>query len=340
MTTGPTLNFDQIQSLWVQAGGNPAWAPLAAAIAMAESGGNTTALNNNPNTGDYSVGLWQINYFGGLLQSREQQFGAPASLQASPAAQASAAVALSNNGTNWQPWQGDAAYQAWTAHGAPAAPTKATLGGWGVSFGGAGGSSTTVSTATAGGAVAGGSGTGCGAKGDIFSWSLPGSSIPVVGALARAGSITFTKCQGKALVSGILIGFGGALMVTGTLIVVAWGLGHTRGGQAATRAARAVPGVKRATKSSAPARASSGLSTTGGEAGDRDSAYYEGVKAGLDAAPAASRAATQGEANRESRGTAKRLGVVVDAPPQGTGAATRPRRGTSTPADRAEWAAF
>jgi hypothetical protein len=210
-----------------------------------------------------------------------------------------------------------------------------------VSFGGAGGSSTTVQTASAPGAVAGGTGTGCAAKGNLFSWSLPGSSIPVVGSLVKkAGSITVTKCQAKALVSGLLIGMGGALMVTGTLIVVAWGLGHTRGGQAATRAARAVPGVKRATRSSAPARASSGLSTTGGEAGDRDSAYYEGVKAGLDAAPAASRANTPGEANRESRGTAGRLGVVVDAPPQGTGAATRPKRGTSTAAERAEWAAF
>ena len=36
------------------------------AIAMAESSGDSAALNNNPNTGDLSYGLWQINMIGDM----------------------------------------------------------------------------------------------------------------------------------------------------------------------------------------------------------------------------------------------------------------------------------
>lgn len=67
----------------------------AIAICLAESGGNTTAVNHNTNgTTDY--GLWQINsvhsqYNGTLLLSN-------------PAYNAQAAWELSSHGINWQPW--------------------------------------------------------------------------------------------------------------------------------------------------------------------------------------------------------------------------------------------
>jgi len=109
------MSFGDIENLWIQNGGAPAKAPLFAAIALAESGGDATALNNNPATGDYSVGLWQINYYDGLLQSRTAQFGPPASLQGNANAQAKAAIALSNNGTNLAPWKGDPAAAAYSA---------------------------------------------------------------------------------------------------------------------------------------------------------------------------------------------------------------------------------
>jgi hypothetical protein len=229
MATGPTLSFDQIQSLWIQNGGNAAWAPLAAAIAIAESGGNTVALNNTPATGDYSVGLWQINYFGNLLTGRTQQFGSPIALQSDPNAQAKAAIALSGNGANWGPWKGDAAIKAWQGAGSPATPSKATISGWGVSLGGAGGgASATASNADQTGAPGTvGQGTGCTAKGKIFG----------------VADFSFSYCQGKALVGGLLVGGGGALALTGLLIVVAWGLGHTSTGRGAASALRVVPGV-------------------------------------------------------------------------------------------------
>lgn len=136
-----TLSFEQIETLWDQAGGNPGWAPLAAGVAEAESGGNTGALNNDPGTGDYSVGLWQINYYGDLLGPRTQEYGSPSSLQADPAAQARAAVELSGNGADWQPWETDRAWEQWQAAGTPQMPSASTVQGWlqnaGVPTGGA-----------------------------------------------------------------------------------------------------------------------------------------------------------------------------------------------------------
>ena len=103
------LTFGQIEQLWVGNGGNPALAPQMAGIALAESGGNTTSLNDDPNTGDYSVGLWQINYFNGMLNSRTAAYGAPSVLQADPNAQAKAAIDLagSNGQGVFQNWRGD-----------------------------------------------------------------------------------------------------------------------------------------------------------------------------------------------------------------------------------------
>ncbi len=67
---------------------------IMTAISGHESNWNPTALNNNPSTGDYSVGLWQINYFGNLLQSRTASYGSPQVLQSDPQAQANAAYQI------------------------------------------------------------------------------------------------------------------------------------------------------------------------------------------------------------------------------------------------------
>jgi hypothetical protein len=50
-------------------------AAIMAAIAMAESSGNSGAHNNNRNTGDDSYGLWQINMIDRLGPERRAQFG-------------------------------------------------------------------------------------------------------------------------------------------------------------------------------------------------------------------------------------------------------------------------
>jgi len=87
-----TLTFGQLQTLWIKNGGSPAIAPLMAAIALAESGGRTNALNDA--APDYSVGLWQINYYGSLLPGRTKAYGSPAALMADPNLQAKAAIAI------------------------------------------------------------------------------------------------------------------------------------------------------------------------------------------------------------------------------------------------------
>lgn len=66
------LSRSQVYNLVVQNGGNPNEAGLLTAIAFGapgaipESSGNSTIINNNSSTGDYSVGLWQINFRSGV----------------------------------------------------------------------------------------------------------------------------------------------------------------------------------------------------------------------------------------------------------------------------------
>jgi LysM repeat protein len=81
------LGCSGLEQLWEEAGGNPADAFMAAEIAMAESGGNQYALSP---TDDY--GYWQINVSNGALAT----FNAYGN--------ARAAVIISQDGSNWNPW--------------------------------------------------------------------------------------------------------------------------------------------------------------------------------------------------------------------------------------------
>lgn len=46
---------------------------IAIAVMKAESGGNANAKNNNPATGDYSIGCFQINIYGANARSRPSE---------------------------------------------------------------------------------------------------------------------------------------------------------------------------------------------------------------------------------------------------------------------------
>lgn len=50
---------------------------ILAAIAGPESGYDMHVINDTPSTGDYSVGLWQINYLGSLYAERSAAYGTP-----------------------------------------------------------------------------------------------------------------------------------------------------------------------------------------------------------------------------------------------------------------------
>ena len=83
--------YQQAQNAWIQAGGNPQAAAMAAAVADAESGLNTASSRQNPD-GTTSIGLWGV-----------PQNGMPPG-STDPIANARAAVQLSNNGTDWTQW--------------------------------------------------------------------------------------------------------------------------------------------------------------------------------------------------------------------------------------------
>lgn len=82
------LGFGQLRQLWLQAGGDPAWADRMANIALRESSGNPTVQNlKYP---DHSIGLWQINQL-----AHKGRYGNDRQLM-NPLANAKAAVAVFN----------------------------------------------------------------------------------------------------------------------------------------------------------------------------------------------------------------------------------------------------
>lgn len=85
------MSVAELKALWIKAGGNPQVAGIAAAFALAESGGDPTATHVNSNKSQ-DVGLWQINTTHGALAT------------ADPLGNAKAAIQISNNGQNWRPW--------------------------------------------------------------------------------------------------------------------------------------------------------------------------------------------------------------------------------------------
>ena len=82
------LSCSGLEALWVAAGGRKSSAFIAAEIAMAESGGRQYALSP---TNDY--GYWQINGSHG-----------PAMATFNPIGNAKAAIAISDDGRDWNAW--------------------------------------------------------------------------------------------------------------------------------------------------------------------------------------------------------------------------------------------
>ena len=73
--TGGTFNQEEIARAAKMAGFPKDKIATMTAIAMAESSGDSAAINNNPNTGDLSYGLWQINMLGDMGPERRKLFG-------------------------------------------------------------------------------------------------------------------------------------------------------------------------------------------------------------------------------------------------------------------------
>jgi hypothetical protein len=212
------------------------------AIAGQQSNWNPTALNNNPSTGDYSVGAWQINYYGNLKTSREQSYGTPSYLMANPQKQADAAYQLAGGNSlqglsNWAlsaspkqgetptPIMGGASIANYIPSGIAAASEVGTFGPapasqiaqastWpGASALGsalAPGSPGPLGSQTRAQAMAAGSASaakGCAAKGKVFGF----------GGVLGVGGFSFTHCQLKALIGGLAVAGGALVMVIGAV---------------------------------------------------------------------------------------------------------------------------
>jgi hypothetical protein len=86
------LDCAQVEQLWEQEGGAPTAAFMAAEIAEAESSGHEDATDRDSN-GTVDRGLFQVNSAHGSLST----YNVDANVRA--------AVYLSDDGENWEPWR-------------------------------------------------------------------------------------------------------------------------------------------------------------------------------------------------------------------------------------------
>lgn len=78
---------------------------MAWAIVQKESTARPYAHNDNPNTGDNSYGLFQINMYRGLEASRQKAYGLESNEELfDPYTNASIAFKISKGGTSWGAW--------------------------------------------------------------------------------------------------------------------------------------------------------------------------------------------------------------------------------------------
>lgn len=190
-----TYNYAQLESLWDQAGGSQSLAPLMAAIALAESGGDSAALNLNDNGGTQtSVGLWQVS---------NGTHNYPASWT-TPLGNAQEAVAkLKSQGlTAWGTYTSGAYKRFYQGGVAPAiGPLAGTTSG-------SAGTDTTVQQASFGNSTVGGT----------CLLGFNGVNVPILGNVG--GFCVFSKTEGRALIGGLLVGIGGLGMLVSALVLL------------------------------------------------------------------------------------------------------------------------
>ncbi|GAA4868070.1 transglycosylase SLT domain-containing protein [Saccharopolyspora cebuensis] len=98
-----TLSPEQIAQHAYDAGFRGDALATSVAVALAESGGNTDAHNDQPP--DDSYGLWQINMLGDLGTARREQYGLGSDDELlDPAENAAAAFEISGDGKDFGPW--------------------------------------------------------------------------------------------------------------------------------------------------------------------------------------------------------------------------------------------
>lgn len=112
---GPAYSsYDEVHQHLARLMPTPDDAVILAGCAGNESGYDYHIINDTPATGDYSVGLFQINYYASLYPSRVAAYGTPRQLAASGVAgQCQAAADLFRQAGGFSPWQADITGNKW-----------------------------------------------------------------------------------------------------------------------------------------------------------------------------------------------------------------------------------
>ena len=187
--------YAQLEGLWINAGGSRATAPVAAAVAEAESGGFSGATSSNPDGGT-NVGLWQ-------LDTRGKGAGHTVADLKDPAMNARLAVKGSAGGKDWSAWStfGSGAYRRFLSP--KTAPNMNVPGGAGPSTSSSGSAQTDTCL------------------------------IAVPQILFAGGGCVFSKTNARALIGGLVLAAGGFAVVTGMAVLVAGAFSGTELGQKA-----------------------------------------------------------------------------------------------------------
>lgn len=212
-------SYAQLEQLWINAGGDKSLAPVAAAIAEAESGGNSAAMNYTDNNGTQtSVGLWQVSTG---THSYPQSW-------TTPQGNAAEAVAKYNAAGGWSPWgtYDSGAYRAFLSPGTTPDPN--------VPAGGSSSGGTQQAQLTSADTSL--------ANECLIGIPNPAHSIPVIGGLFSTNlTCLFSKSEARALVGGLVMVGSGAVALVGVLILAAYGLKQTGALEGAAKIASVVP---------------------------------------------------------------------------------------------------
>ena len=234
--SGTVYSYAQLEGLWINAGGSAALAPTMAAVALAESGGCSTALNATDNGGTQSsFGLWQIS---------TGTHTAPSSSWSSGPANAQLAVQKYAS-------QGLAAWGTYTSGAYKAFMSGATTPDLSAA-GGASGASATLTAADVSAATAAGAKAnpdcllGFGGVAGTSWWN------DIFGQGGNLGAICLvSKANMRAVIGGVVLLNAGVVMLVGSVILAAYGLKasgaakHAGGALEATGAAVAIiPGAE------------------------------------------------------------------------------------------------
>lgn len=206
-----TLTYAQLEGLWITNGGNKAVAPLAAAIAMAESSGRTDVTSANPD-GGINVGLWQ-------LDTRGKGAGHTVADLQNPATNAAVAVQGSKDGTDWSAWAtfASGAYKRFMNAGTT--PDTNVPGGG------------QAATAAANQQAA--------AAGPDCAFSIGGQHIGILFGHGPTlpSACLISKTEVRAVLGGLILVAGALVAMPGLVIVMAYGFKATGGVQAAAQVA-------------------------------------------------------------------------------------------------------